>query len=128
MYQIIFNQALHGRGEARRWGRRLRRLILKWTDPVVSWELNGRKLRLPLSHELPFYRQQLPTYSANLERLAAALRKAHGKLVMIDVGANIGDSVALVGAGPGDACLLLEGDPRYFALLEANTAELPGAV
>jgi FkbM family methyltransferase len=128
MYQTIFNAAIHGPGEVRRWGRRLRRLILKCSDPIVTWKLNGRPLRIPLSHELPLHRQEFPTYAANLERLASAVRRADGRLVLIDVGANIGDSVALAGARPEDACLLIEGDPRYGELLRQNTADLPGAV
>jgi FkbM family methyltransferase len=128
MYQAIFNAALNGRGETRRWGRRLRRLILKGRDPVVHWEINGRKLELPLSHQLPFYRREFPTYAANLERLAAAIRRELGCLAMIDVGANIGDSVALAAARDGDTGLLIEGDKRYFELLKRNTAALDGVV
>jgi FkbM family methyltransferase len=125
MIQTVFNGALHGRGEAGRFCRRLRRWILKWSDPMVRWNLNGRTLRLRLSHQLPFYRREFPTYSANLERLAAGIRRAYGRLSMIDVGANIGDSLALAGIRPGEPCLLIEGDAAYLRLLQENTADLP---
>lgn len=127
MFQAIFNGALSARGETGRFFRRLRRWILKCSDPLVTWELNGRKLRLRLSHQLPFYRREFPTYSANLERLAKSLRRVYGPLIMIDVGANIGDSLALARIGAGDACLLIEGDPEYLRLLQQNTADLPNA-
>lgn len=128
MFQTIFNGALHSRGELGRLCRRVRRWILKFADPLVNWDLNGRTLRLPLSHQLPLYRREFPTYSANLERLAAVLHREAGPLRMIDVGANVGDSLALAGIQGQDACLLIEGDPRYFRLLQANTADLSGAV
>ncbi len=128
MFQAIFNGALSGRGEVGRFCRRLRRWILKWSDPLVTWQLNGRELRLRLSHQLPFYRREFPTYSANLERLGAFLHRQYGRLVMIDVGANVGDSLALAGIRPGDACLLIEGDPEYLKLLRENTADLPEAI
>jgi FkbM family methyltransferase len=128
MVQTVFNGALSAPGETGRFLRRLRRWILKWSDPLVTWELNGRKLRLRLSHQLPFYRREFPTYSANLERLARTLRRARQSLVMIDVGANIGDSLALAGIGPEDACLLIEGQPDYLRLLKENTSDLPKAV
>ena len=128
MVQTVFHRALTARGEMGRLCRRLRRWILKTSDPLVMWELNGRKLRLRLSHQLPFYRREFPTYSANLERLARTLHQVHKRLVMIDAGANIGDSVALAGIGPDDACLLIEGEPDYLELLRENTADLPGAV
>jgi FkbM family methyltransferase len=127
MFQAVFNGALSARGETGRFIRRLRRWILKCSDPLVTWELNGRKLRLRLSHQLPFYRREFPTYSANLERLAKVLRRVYGPLIMIDVGANIGDSLALAGIEPGDACLLIEGDPEYLRLLRQNTADLANA-
>jgi FkbM family methyltransferase len=124
--QAIFDGALGG-GERGRICRRLRRSLLKFSDPIVSWRVNGRTLRLPLSHELPFYRREFPTYSANLGRLTACLRAAHGRVTLIDIGANIGDSVILAGLVDGDACLLIEGDSRYFRLLRENTAGLKGA-
>jgi FkbM family methyltransferase len=124
MYQAIFNRALEGHGETRRLCRRLRRWILKCVDPVVTWELNGRRLQLRLSHQLPFYRREYPTYSANLERLTDCIRRRESPLIMIDVGANVGDSLALAGIRPDEPCLLIEGNPDYLRLLRANTAEL----
>lgn len=128
MFQTVFNGALSARGETGRLCRRLRRWILKCSDPLVTWELNGRRLRLRLSHQLPFYRREFPIYAANLERLARTLRRVHKRLVIIDVGANVGDSLALAGIGPDDACLLIEGDREYLRLLQQNTADLPNAV
>jgi FkbM family methyltransferase len=128
MVQKVYNGAIGGRGELGRFCRRLRRWILKFSDPLVRWELNGRPLRLRLSHQLPFYRREFPTYSANLERLAKAVRRGNEPLVMVDVGANIGDSLALAGIGPADSILLIEGNPEYMRLLRENTADLPNAV
>ena len=127
MIQLIYNGALGG-GEAGRLCRRLRRRILKFHDPLVTWTVNGRALRLRMSHQLPFYRREFPTYSANLERLAAFLRKRNGRLGLIDVGANIGDSAALAGVRPDEGCLLIEGDPSYFQLLRQNTADLTNSL
>lgn len=123
MIQLIYNLALGG-GEAGRICRRLRRRILKFADPLVTWTVNGRALRLRLSHQLPFYRREFPTYSANLERLAAFLRLRHRSLSFMDVGANVGDSVALAAVRPEETCLLVEGDAAYFQLLRQNTADL----
>ncbi len=127
MFQTIFNGALSS-GEKGRLCRRLRRWLLRFSDPLVRWELNGRTLRVNLSHQLPFYRREFPTYSSNLQRLAAALRQSAGQLRMVDVGANIGDSLAIMGVSSEDACLLIEGNPAYFSLLRENTADLRGAV
>jgi FkbM family methyltransferase len=127
MSQFVFNKALRSPGEIGRFFRRVRRWILRFADPIVTWEVNGRKLRLNLSHKLPFYRREFPTYASNLERLAGLLRRQYGSLMMIDVGANVGDSLALAGVLESEPCLLIEGDADFFRRLQENTAGLPDA-
>ena len=123
MVQSIFNHSIPNHGLLSRLSRNLRRVILKFGDPLVSYDLNGVSIRLNLSHELPYYREEHPTYCANLSRLTAFVRQRFGGLRMIDVGANIGDSYCLAGEVAGDEFLLIEGDSRYFKLLEMNTAK-----
>ncbi len=124
IYQIIHEQAQR----SGRWGalfKNLRKRALRSGDPIVQWELEGRRIALNLSHQLPFYRRLYPGYSANLTRLTAFLRKHRGALRMIDVGANVGDSYCLARPQASDSFLLIEGDPAYFALLARNTAGDP---
>jgi FkbM family methyltransferase len=45
---------------------------------------------------------------------------------MIDIGANIGDSVAIVHKYSDHPVLCLEGEPQFFQLLKENTCNLPG--
>jgi hypothetical protein len=105
--------------------RGIRRLRLLISDPRVTFSLREYNLRLPLSHELPFYRRNFPDYAANLGRVSFYARHKYPDLTMIDVGANIGDSVAIV-RGYGDIPVLcLEGEPRFFRLLKENTRNLP---
>jgi FkbM family methyltransferase len=127
-FQFIFNGAVGSRGETRRLFRKVRRWVLRFADPLVAWEVKGCRLRLNLSHQLPLYRRDFPAYAANFERLTASLRRQHHRLMLVDVGANIGDSVALAEMKHEEECLLIEGDPAYFQLLRENTAHLPGAV
>jgi FkbM family methyltransferase len=102
--------------------------VTRVLDPLVTYRLNGHRLRLPLSHALPWMRRALPLYFDNLRRLAAFLRERDGALRMVDVGANVGDSWALAGPVPGDAFLLIEGSARFFPLLERNTRDDPAVV
>ena len=100
---------------------RLRAFVTRVYDPIVTYELNERRLALPLSHDLPIHRKAFPLYSENLARLARFIRSRRGGLCMIDVGANVGDSYHLSGPQPGDRFLLVEPDAAYFALLARNT-------
>lgn len=123
MFQFILDQSLKNNRVGSRLFRYLIQFIVKYYDPVVRYNLNGRQIALNLSHQLPWYRSQFPTYSANLARLAMYIRAWRGALCMIDVGANIGDSYCLVGSKPGDEYLLIEGSRHYFDLLTANTRD-----
>jgi FkbM family methyltransferase len=83
-------------------------------------------LRFPLSHELPFYLRKFPDYAFNLGRVSFYARQKYPDLTMIDVGANIGDSVAVVHKYSDHPVLCLEGEPRFFQLLKENTCSLQG--
>lgn len=108
-------------GVRRRALRGLRGTLAAVADPPVRFELEGMSLLLPLSHDLPRLRGQFPLYSDNLRRLAAAAAAKYADLVVVDIGANVGDSVALVRAAAPDAPILcVEGDPRYLEFLRGD--------
>ncbi len=123
MYQFILEQALSPNDRKARLYTQLRNQIIKIYDPIVHYDLNNKRLLLNLSHQLPFYRRQFPTYSANLTRLTSFIRTYFGKLLMIDVGANIGDSFCLAAGNDNDQYLLIEGDEHFFTLLTRNTQQ-----
>ncbi len=76
----------------------LRRLAVRAGDPAIRYTLDGTDLLLPLSHDLPMHRARYPRYSANLGDVAAAVAAARPEATMVDIGANIGDSVAIAAA------------------------------
>ena len=125
MFQFILDSAL-AEGRRGRLFRKLRFWILHFCDPIVHYTLNGKRIALNLSHDLPFTRKEYPTYSANLSRLASFIRKRYGILHMVDIGANVGDSHALAGSVPGDHFLLIEGNEAYMDLLKRNTKDDSG--
>jgi len=102
----------------------MRHVRLCFSDPLVRFRLEKLTLILPLSHELPFYRRNLPQYALNLGMIAEIAHGKYRNLTMIDVGANVGDSVAIVRAHTHVPILCVEGEDRFFRLLEANTRDL----
>jgi FkbM family methyltransferase len=74
---------------------------------------------LPLSHELPFYRNDHPLYGEAVGRIAAALGGP-----VVDVGANVGDTAAIVRAHSDVPVLCVEGDDLFFGLLARNVEQL----
>ena len=101
----------------------VRRMVVAAADPPVRFDLAGVALLLPLSHDLPTLRLMFPLYSDNLRRLTAAIAAKYPDLCVLDIGANVGDSVALIrSAAPAAPVLCVEGDPRYAEFLRVNTA------
>lgn len=82
----------------------------------------GVVIRLPANHRLPEYQRAHPLYDRFLPRLAAALPAgAH----VVDVGANVGDTLAAMhAANPALAFTCIEPDARFGACLDANIARL----
>jgi FkbM family methyltransferase len=103
----------------------MRRVRLFVSDPAVDLLLGTFNLRLPLSHELPFYRRKFPHYASNLGKVSFHARRKYPDLTMIDIGANIGDSVAIAHSYSDHPVLCMEGEPRFFQLLKENTRNLP---
>jgi FkbM family methyltransferase len=96
-----------------------RKLLVRLGDPTVRYRYGDVELELPLSHQLPFYRHAHPAYDAPLARIACDLGGP-----VVDVGANVGDTAAAIRARCDVAVLCVEGDERFFALLERNALRL----
>lgn len=88
---------------------------------IARTTLAGRPMLLPLEHDLPVILAEYPNYGRNLGRLAALLAGP-----VIDIGANVGDTVALIREVADVPCLAIEGDETYLPLLRANLAGLVG--
>ncbi len=107
------------------WLRIARRVLPNATRMVA---VGSSRLELPLTHELPVYQKYFPFYDTVIVRLARAVVSAHPQTRGIDVGANVGDTLALMHQGTPLPVLCIEGDPKFFALLERNARLFPGTV
>ncbi len=90
------------------------------SDKTVSKKIGKYNLYMREDHKLPIFLKHLPYYSKNLPRLAFELKKKYNNLGMIDVGANIGDTVALVKSECDIPIYCIDGDGDFFELLEKN--------
>ncbi len=107
----------------------LREIALQFGDPIIEYTFCGSILRIPLSHNLPLIRRDYPLHSENLGRIAAQLYSRFGAFGVIDIGANVGDTVAVIHKYAPLPILCIEGTPKFTALLEQNVrATLPPSV
>jgi FkbM family methyltransferase len=104
-----------------------KRGITRLYDPIVQMQLNERTMLLPLSHNLPNLLSEKPNYDCALPRLARLLHGELGALCMIDVGANIGDTVNAIDQAVKGSYLCIEPCLRFFKLLQANTRQIDNA-
>jgi FkbM family methyltransferase len=97
-----------------------RNIILRVADPPIRYEFEGKILLLPLSHELPFVRKRHPRYAISAGVVASITAEKYANLTAVDVGANVGDTVALWRRYSTFPVLCIEGATEYFSLLAAN--------
>lgn len=102
-----------------------RRACIALGDPTVVYQLKGAKLELPISHDLPIHRAQHVGYSENLGVIAAALAGRQPGFTVIDVGANVGDSVAILRGYTSCPILCIEGNEGFLSHLARNLIDVP---
>lgn len=127
MDALVHETSRHPQGVRRRALSALRKARLLAGDPAVVVVFDGRELVIPLSHELPVHRARHPDYSRNLGRVAAALHEARPGAPVVDIGANVGDSVAIIrDQAPEVPILCIEGDAQFLPYLDHNVRGLAG--
>ena len=128
--QAVLNELLQRRKHTtfhyvwRRLLLRSRMYLITYGDPLVRYELDGHTLWLPISHELPLYRSDLPEYSRNVGRIAACVAEQYADFTLVDIGANIGDTLAVVRSFRHFPVLCVEGEDRFFSILKLNAASM----
>src|SRR5580765_7432966 len=92
----------------------------RFPDRHVVREVQGVRLVLPWSHRLPDYATAGSSYGQNLVELARLLGAGPRPLTVMDVGANVGDSVLQILNATDASVLCVEGDRAYLEYLHLN--------
>lgn len=95
-------------------------LIVLLKDPICELPINGIKLKLALSHQLPKYLVKYPHYDKLPIRLSHFIHEKNIGFNCIDIGANIGDTIALLYKNPDDFIIAVEPNPKFNTLLTQN--------
>lgn len=105
-------------------------LLTGGVDPACLIRVEGlaERILLPLSHQMPLYRSRHAQYDRVPMWLAQYIRETRGNLCMIDVGANVGDTVLATNPRSGDQYLALEPHPRYFPFLASNSSTVEACI
>jgi FkbM family methyltransferase len=95
---------------------------MKRQTPYV--EIGPYHIRLAPGSQIPKYKNSFHLYDTALAKIARVMKAKYPTLHAIDVGANVGDTAALIRESDEIPVLCIEGDPSLFPLLEENVARL----
>ena len=101
-----------------------RSILIKIGDPPCIIEIRGKSIYIPLSHPLGFNVTQHPHYDGVIERVSKFIRVREGRLIYIDVGANIGDTILFCSPQENDRILGIEADDIYLGYLKRNVGHI----
>lgn len=87
---------------------------------VIEIKIGEYKIKLTSDHALPKILEKYPNYSSNLPRIASKVKEKYTDLSLIDVGANVGDTVALLRNKDYFPIACIEGDDGFFEFLQNN--------
>ena len=104
--------------------RRLIKSFTKLYDPNVELVIGNSTIKIPLSHDLRDIVRLYPEYNYNLARIVAHLKKRNDLTKVIDIGANIGDTVAFIKSMADVPILCIDGEAKFVKLLRENTSSL----
>jgi FkbM family methyltransferase len=94
-----------------------RRLATNFTRKIA---LGGHEIVLPRGHRLDWYRLRHRRYDEPVSDLCSILLKKYPELYVIDIGANVGDTAALMVKNTNVSVLCIEGNTVYIPLLKTN--------
>ena len=96
------------------------------TGNDIEFSVSGISLRLPAGHDLPKFKSKFPLYDTFLGHIVKSV--ADGELV-IDVGANVGDTLAIMAVENSKlSYLCIEADDYFYNYLTKNIVTLTTAL
>lgn len=91
-----------------------------------KFKIGSFNIKLGRDHNLPSVLAVYPKYGENLVNLARVVSNKYTSLKIIDIGANVGDTVAtLLNDNPKYKILSIEGDESYLKILYENFGSNP---
>jgi FkbM family methyltransferase len=126
---LVATARLRGRrGTGRIWQRGWDWACERWDGPVTA-RLHGHRSVMNFGYLYPIFARQYPTYNVPLvDAVNDAADRAGRPVVVVDVGAAIGDTVLLLKERCGPALrgvVCVDGDPEFLQYLTCNLGDDP---
>lgn len=102
---------------------RLKKFTLSFSDPSIKSVIFGSELEVPLSHDLNKILSFHPNYLKNLAEIGEITVGKYAGLTAVDIGANVGDTVAILRSTALFDIICIEGNPKFLPYLHINAAK-----
>ena len=89
-----------------------------------EYQIGNHKILLPLDHLLDKYQANWKRYDTVLGDVARIVFQKYPESTAIDIGANVGDTAALINKHIHVPVLCIEGHPDFIPFLEYNAAQI----
>lgn len=91
-----------------------------------GYRVGDHTITLPAGHRLDLYQALYRNYDKKLPAIAAALYRKYREMVVIDIGANVGDTLAALRTIGDFPVVCVEGSPAFLPYLEKNMRAIGG--
>lgn len=102
----------------------LHKLLKKNKKELRSYRVGPHTIFLPKGHKLDSFQQRFPRYDYALGEIARIIYKHYPQFTAIDIGANIGDTAALICKHQNVPVLCVEGLPAFLDTLNKNALSI----
>ena len=89
-----------------------------------EYKVGNHQILLPLNHLLDQYQAKWTRYDTVLGIVAQIVFEKYPESTAIDIGANVGDSAALINKYINIPILCIEGYPEFIPFLEYNAVQI----
>ncbi len=93
------------------------------TSKVTTLILGGKSIKIHSGNPLCYEYQQHPQLNGHIGWMAALVEKQFPDAWAVDVGANVGDTLAIIKSKASMPVICVEGDPVCYELLQENARQ-----
>jgi FkbM family methyltransferase len=103
--------------------RKIRKFVSSFYDPLIDVTIGSQRIKTPLSHSLKENIAVHPELNFNLGRIVKYVADKKSNTTVIDIGANVGDTVAYIKNFADVPILCIDGDKKYLDVLKQNVTQ-----
>jgi FkbM family methyltransferase len=92
----------------------------------VLTRVGGIEIGIPRTNPLYFTYRENPDFMGELSRIAREVFVKYPEMIAVDVGANVGDTAAIIRSGCVAPIICIDGDKTHRGVLENNASRIGG--